>query len=147
MQLFTLWHDTRASAPTAAPAGLGTATIDQLLPFHRSTKAPMLPAADARVPTAVQLTGEGHEIPLSEMVTPFGLGVGTIDQLLPFQRSVVDVPAAVWPTAKQVVTPQHDTAVSVPPARFGFGAIDQRLPSQCSAKGFVITSAPTPVEY
>jgi hypothetical protein len=71
-------HETALSWP---PDGL--AWIDQLVPFQSSISPPL--------PTAKQTFGRGQETPLSELL-PGGFGVGTICQLVPFQRSasVVD---------------------------------------------------------
>jgi hypothetical protein len=46
-------------------------------------------------PTAVQAVGDVHDTALSwPPVAPAGLGVGSIDQLAPFQRSA---PVPMWP--------------------------------------------------
>ena len=66
---------------------------------------------------------------------PTGLGLGSIFQLLPFQRSV-SVPVFDWPTALQVDADEHETPFKYPPPRGGL-AVDrilQLLPSQLSAR-------------
>jgi len=71
-----------------------------------------------------------------------GLGVGWIDQRIPFQRSVEVVawlpsPLEYAPTALHTVADTHDTPDSSdssrPPARAGVGSVDQRDPFQRSA--------------
>jgi len=83
--------------------GLGVLSIVHVVPFQLSANVACLPAPIAVVmvllcaPTAVHDVGEGHDTPASEISdnAPAGLGVGWIDQVLPFQRSanVSSVPA------------------------------------------------------
>ena len=89
-------------------------------------------------PTAKQFVALVHDTPASALSAPPGaLGLGTIDQDVPFQRSInVFVAALVWklPTAKQVVALTHDMAdraLSDDPDNGG--AIDQVLPFHVSA--------------
>src|SRR5437016_2271349 len=63
-QLVVLGHDTLFSPPT-----LGLGTIAQLVPFHRSIRAP---------PTAKQLVVLVHDTLDSPPTAPGGLGLGTI---------------------------------------------------------------------
>ena len=90
----------------------GLARIDQVVPFQRSTKVCdvvlVLAAPDAKHRVEdVQLTPASHRA-----VPNAGLGLGTIVQLVPFQRSVrvaellALAPAA--PTAKHVPI-RHET--------------------------------------
>ncbi len=63
----------------AAPAGLGSGWICQLVPFQPS-------ASDA--PTAVHAVRVGHDTALKKAkFTPGGLGVGWTSHLTPFHRS------------------------------------------------------------
>ena len=73
-----------------------------------------------------------------------GLGVVTIDQVLPFQcsaRVLTKRPALAKPTAQQSEVPVHATAERLSSEGLGFGVvtIDQALPFQCSAS---VTFAP-----
>jgi hypothetical protein len=85
-------------------------------------------------PTAKQILGRGHEMPLSELkVAPGGFGVGTICQLAPFQLSatgaerrgsLIPVWVTALPTAMHEFADQQSTALrTVPsaPATFGVG--------------------------
>jgi hypothetical protein len=70
----------RLVAPTAG----GTASIDHLEPFQRSTNGYWL-FGEVRYPTAWQTFADVHSTSVS--VAADGLGVLWIDQLEPFQRS------------------------------------------------------------
>ena len=144
MQLVVVGHDTLLRLGSVSPLGLGVATIDQVVPFQRSANVfPVEPTKES--PTALQLVGLGHETPFSPLnVAPLGLGLATIDQAVPFQRSVnvlLVKPAEDEPTAKQLVGLGHDTAKSalcVAPLGFGLATIDQVAPSQCSANALLV---------
>ena len=74
------------------PLGLGLGMIDQTLPFHDSTKVCEMPLASAlESPTAaVQFAALTQDTPWrKDSVFPLGLGVGVgmIDQTLPFHDS------------------------------------------------------------
>src|SRR5512132_520281 len=86
----------------AAPAGVGTATTDQAVPFQCSARAaPLRP-----LPTAQALVGLKATTPLRvDLEPPVRVGVATIVQLLPFQCTASGLrPAAptvlVNPTAQ-----------------------------------------------
>jgi hypothetical protein len=90
------------------------------------------------VPTAVQAVAEVQDTPsrLLEMLP--ALGLGTTDQLVPFQDSI-----SVWyglppvlPVAVQVVAEVQDTPERVSPvlAGLGLGTTDQLVPFQDSAR-------------
>ena len=96
--------------------------IVQLEPFQRSINVFCGPDWSLNWPTAKQLVAVGHATPcIPELFNPFGFGVATIVQTLPFQRSTNALPAD-WPTAKQVVAVGHATPESrLETAPFGFG--------------------------
>jgi hypothetical protein len=84
------------------------------------------------LPTAMQAVGEGHDTPLS--VVEMALGICSVAQRLPFQRSTSAAPSE-FPTAVQAVGDAHDTAdklLSSAPAGSSVAAIAQRLPFQRS---------------
>jgi hypothetical protein len=102
--------------------------MDQLVPFQSSTSPP--------VPTAKQTFARGHETPFSEVkVEPGGLGVGTICQLAPSQRSATvtsdsDCPPreVAWPTAMHEFADEQSTALRLvldASATFGVGGTVQ----------------------
>jgi hypothetical protein len=80
----------------------------------------------------------GHDTPLRLLlVAPFGLGLVTIDQLVPFQCStnvLVVEPVVELPTAKQLVVLRHATPLKLAAESLGLGlaTIDQLVPFQCS---------------
>src|SRR5207302_341629 len=73
---------------------------------------------------------------LSPQPGGLGLGLGTIDQLMPFHRSMrgttaPELLAMETPTAKQLVVPVHDTpysALYLAPGGLRLGTIDQLVP-------------------
>ena len=89
VQFVAAGHDTltRSLAGTALELGLGT--IAQLTPFQRSTNVfATVKSLSPAYPTAVQLVVVGHDTRLRKLVgSAVGLGLGTIAQLTPFQRS------------------------------------------------------------
>jgi hypothetical protein len=77
---------------SSAPLGRGRSSADQRLPFHRATTGCDWPGS--AIPTAVQSLLEAHATPFSRVhVTPAGVGIVWIVQLLPFQCS-----ASMWST-------------------------------------------------
>ena len=94
-------------------------------------------------PTAKQLVVLGHETPNRLVsVAPFGVGLGTIFQLVPSHRSInvlastdVDARTETSPTAKQLVGLEQATASSsgslstASDTGLGLGTIDQPEPS------------------
>ena len=84
-----------------AGSGLGLGTMDQVVPFHDSTMVftttlppPFLLREE---PTAVHAVGEVQETPRRTLAEGSGLGLGTMDQVVPFQdsMSVFDPPVLV----------------------------------------------------
>jgi len=68
-QLLALVHETPNSVAYRAPAGLGLATIDHALPFHRSTNVLPVPiAAPSDSPTAKQVLAFTHDTPCSSLL-------------------------------------------------------------------------------
>lgn len=140
-------HDTlkswlRALTP-ATGAGLGLDTIDQEEPSHCSMRVCAAVVLEDAEPTAMHSEAEGHEIAVRSLFTAvLVLGLGTIDQLVPFHCSI-----RVWlsrapaePTAMQDVGEVHETPWSTP--RFppetpvlGLGETDQADPFHCSMRG------------
>jgi hypothetical protein len=85
-----------------APDGVGTTTVAQLLPFHRSASARVGLTAGlvAKLPTAVQALAELHDTPDSMLlVAPDGFGVDWTAHLVPLQRSA-NVCCAPWASMK-----------------------------------------------
>lgn len=58
-------HETPFSELYVAPGGFGVDWIDQVEPFHCSTRVIRRPVLPANEPTAVQATLEAHETPFS----------------------------------------------------------------------------------
>src|SRR6476660_336405 len=86
-QLVVVGHDTPFKTAEAAPLGLGTATIDHVVPFQRSIRRRVIPLFSL-LPTAKQVVVLGHDTRLStDTVAPVGLRLGTTDQVEPFHRS------------------------------------------------------------
>jgi hypothetical protein len=54
-------HDTARSSLASDPAGLGTAWIRQLVPFHRSASDVVVPVLPLCAPTAVQAFAAEHD--------------------------------------------------------------------------------------
>ena len=80
-----------------------------------------------------------HDTPFKALfVEPIGLGLGTVDQVVPFQYTISGtraVNAPEEPTAKQLVALGHDTAANVlgcDPFRLGVATTDQLVPFHCS---------------
>jgi hypothetical protein len=122
---------------------LGLATIAQVVPFQCSTKVENIGLFVAYSPTALQLVVLEHATSLSEAkVYPLGFGLGTIDQVVPFQCStnVRDTPPlALLPTALQLVALGHATLASTEfPLEFGLATMDQLVPFQCSTSVFTV---------
>jgi hypothetical protein len=138
-QLVILEHSTPPRSLFAAPTGLGLATIAQVVPFHCSTNVEPSPLEPALKPTAKQLVVSTHDTPNSaDSVALLGLGLATIAQVVPFQRStnVFSTEFDLSPTAKQLVVSTHDTppspALVEPSVGLGLPTIDQLVPFQRS---------------
>jgi hypothetical protein len=120
---------------------LGVVWTDQLVPFHRSvSEVREVPFCDdVADPAAVHALVEVHDTP-SRTPPRTELGVGWIDQLVPFQASAnaerSPLPSSTSPTAVQAVAEVHDTALRLghgAPVGLGVDWIDQLVPSQRSA--------------
>ena len=85
-------HDTPTSWLKVAPLGLGDGLIDQVVPFHTSTNVEDDVSSPAEYPTAVHFDDHlRHDTPPSALpVAPLGLGVGLIDQVVPFHTMASD---------------------------------------------------------
>jgi hypothetical protein len=95
------------------------------------------------VPTAVQLSAAVQDTSVRSLWPFAKLGVGWIDQVVPFHRY------APGPTAVHALPDVHDTPVRLWPGVFV--GIDQLSPSHCSASGPTVvpaasTSSPTAVQ-
>src|SRR5437764_4999130 len=101
-----------------------------LVPFHRSATVCTTPLAKCCSPTVVQADGEVQEMPPRKVCTaPAGLGVGTMAQRFPFQRSVSGLTGPAWeavalyaPAAMQNAVEVHETPLRpapCPPAGVG----------------------------
>jgi hypothetical protein len=140
MQLDTVEHEMPARFAETAPAGIGMLTIDQLVPFHRSTSGRCAQHVAGAEPTAKQLVVLAQETAESELSDVDGFRLVEVLQLVPFQRSMMacacsEVVDAV-PTAKQPAVVAHETelrAYDQYPAGFVVGTVDQVLPFQRSA--------------
>ncbi len=110
-------HDTEKSALNVA--GLGVATLVQVVPFHwAATVVSAVPAAFWSSPTAMQFVAEMHDTELSSTRSPEAPGSGTVRavQVPPVHCSargavasaVLDAVPAV-PTAMQAVVAGQDT--------------------------------------
>ncbi len=140
MQLVAVGHDT--SVRLLSLPGFGLDTIDQRVPFHRSTNVLVL-ALPLESPTAMQLLGLEHDTLLSVAEPVGGFGLFTTDQRVPFQRST-SVPACPPPTAKQLVALGHATPLNEP-SFFALASFHVE-PFQCSisaSSGEVLNELPT----
>jgi hypothetical protein len=136
-------HDTPLRPLPDAPAGLGLASIDHVVPFHSSTNV-LGGAAAVNVPTAKHRVVVGHDTPARPLlVAPTGLGLATIDQVVPFHCSTkvfVAEPVVNVPTAMQLVGLGHATPpreLLIAPAGWAVVSIDQLVPFQCSTSSVV----------
>jgi hypothetical protein len=69
------------------PASEGVGTTDQVLPFQDSTRGCTSPPLFLKYPTAVHEVRETHDTPSKRLPVVLTLGVGTIDQAVPFHVS------------------------------------------------------------
>jgi hypothetical protein len=87
-QLVTVVQDTPERPLKDAPGGLGLAAIDQLVPFQCSISG-RAPELLKSWPTVKQLLALIHDTAEREFsVVSEGLGLATMDQLVPFQCSI-----------------------------------------------------------
>ena len=130
-------HDTPARRSNALP---GDGTTAQRVPFQDSIRGLRSTPLGAELPTAVQAAAEIHDTPARDLLAVGWLGLGTTDQLAPFQDSIKVAERAllvvVEPTAVQAAAETHDTPVRELPAvpRLGLGTTDQLVPFQDSMK-------------
>ena len=114
LQFVVLGHDTLSRPLEVTPLGLGLATIDQLVPFHRSTKVAPADPSGEEPPTASQFVVLTHDTPLRSVSRePVGSGLVTTDHVVPFQCSAnacaLESMLTSYPTALQIVVLGHDT--------------------------------------
>jgi hypothetical protein len=103
-QTFLAGQDTLFSPLDVAPTGVGMASTDHFLPFHRSASGcSLLPPK----PTAVQAVADEHDTALSTLFA-VKAWVAWTDHRLSVQRSA-KTPRLEFPTAKQTVVDGHDT--------------------------------------
>ena len=148
-------HDTPFNVVNRAPAWLGLVTGDQLVPFQLSTREAITDEVLAKEPTAKQLVVVGHDTPLKVLsAPPAGLGLATIDHVVPFQSSTSELLAKKLlrdePTAKQLVVLVHDTplnAENTAPVGLGLMTRAQVVPFQRSTNDLttveLLTKEPT----
>jgi hypothetical protein len=99
-------HDTASSAESA---GAAEAWIDHVVPFQRSMSGSVL-VLELELPIAVHCVGLVHDTSKRlALFEPLGLGVGTVDHIVPFQRRA-KVPEPFDPTATQLAVAGHATA-------------------------------------
>src|SRR6266516_6826200 len=102
-------------------------------------------------PTAMHAIAETHDTPESQLPVALGLGLGTTDQLVPFQDSIsVAGPLPVLPTAVHALAEMHDTpSSSLNVAGLGLGTTDQTrvcaLVGRLTAAAVVTLTAMTPI--
>src|SRR5262245_59464746 len=129
--MFVAGHVTFSRMDSCAPLLFGLGVTAQLVPFQRSMSVwTVVPFP--YWPTAMQMLTPGHATPNRRLpVAPVGLGLATMAQLVPFQRST-NVPDDS-PTAKQLVVFEHEMPCkSPPPLGVGLATIDQLVPFQRS---------------
>jgi hypothetical protein len=108
----------QATPDSVLPVGVGFFAVDHLVPFQRATRVALIDVVGLNwLPTVTQFDGLVHDTAYSRENCPAGLGLGTIDHLVPFQRStsVLNGPLLVVlcsPTAMQNVALTHDTSCS-----------------------------------
>ena len=135
-------QDTLARSALRTFCGLGA--TDQVLPFQISVIGFSLAVQHApKWPTAAQNAAVTQETPNRKLTWPVpGLGLGTIDQAVPFQVSIsvryddrLLGDAADHPTAVQALADTQETPCSSSrPALLGLGTIDQAVPFQRSTR-------------
>lgn len=124
------------------PAGCGTVSMLQAVPFQPSAKDVSPPALPVASPTAWQALGDGQATDRSPLaLVPGGTGLGRIVQLAPFQVStrvlvtpVLDVenPTAVHASADGHATPSNSLADA--PIGLGVDSSVQPEPFSLSAQ-------------
>src|SRR5665213_2659162 len=81
-------HDTPFKSLFRIDAVFGLDTIDQVVPFHRSTSVWSAVPLEA-VPTAIHIFDEVHETPVNALFRPTPwFGLGAIDHAVPFHCSM-----------------------------------------------------------
>jgi hypothetical protein len=139
MQLVEVVQDT-LPRPAMPLSMLALGAMDQLVPFQTSAMAAWTFDEGSTVPpTATQSLASAHETPKSSLVTLATFGLGTADQVDPFQVSTrvwftTDDASTEFPTATQSLTAGHVTSWSLlfPDAGLGLGTTDQVAPFQTS---------------
>jgi hypothetical protein len=120
-QLVTPAHETRVSWLFVAPGGFGLDCTDQAVPFQRPIS--VVPRWSTVFPTPKQTVVLGQST-LRNSLCELEMGDGTIDQLVPLDRSRSasgSKSPTTWnaPTAKHEPAAAHDTDVKLPPAALG----------------------------
>ena len=92
-------HETAARYVTPPPPlGFGIRTTDQAPPFQRMASGVVRPARFVTLPTATQVSRDGHDTPNSSALrSPTGVLVLWIDHRVPFERSASVNPAPELP--------------------------------------------------
>jgi len=122
------WLDAMQDTPFSEAPGDGgfrVCSIAQFVPFHRSANVMPLPLLVLCKPTAVHALAEAHDTLISWLNDePWGTGVGSIVQFVPFHVSANDaypVPVELYenPTAVHEVADLQDTPFSCVPVEPG----------------------------
>jgi hypothetical protein len=125
-----------------------------VLEQHRVKQAADVEAA--RCPQVVRARpGDGGQLIVRPEVVPPGLGLGTIDQAVPFQCSIrvcsmVEPDSSQEPTAQALDADRSSTPLklAVPvPAGTGTATLDQAVPFHCSASGLLAATSLVPTAH
>ncbi len=113
-QLDAVAQEMPAKCATTSWAGTGMSTIDQLVPFQRSTSGCSLQhVVEVELPTAKQFVVLVQETAASVLSDPDGSGPVEVVQAVPFQYSIrtccLSKVVNSVPTAKQLVGVAHET--------------------------------------
>ena len=114
--------------------GLALGATDQLVPSQDWMRVLKRPNLFSWTPTAVQVVAEVQDTPERSVEMDPGWGLGTTDQLVPFQDSMRVLPAPLLlPTAMHAAAEVQDTLLrlSLDPG-LGLGTTDQVVPFQDS---------------
>src|SRR5215467_14491339 len=140
---FAAVQETPLSSLMTAPPTSWVLLIVQVLPFHSSASVSILPPLMEAWPTASHRDAETQETSLSWLeVTPAGLGVGWMLQVLPFHASAsvsVAPPLSNRPTASQDDDDAHQMPGSCPAPGSGMLTIVQVLPLRLSERRLLST--------
>ena len=99
-------HETALSVPGSTTTALGGCCIDQMAWLRLSVRGNAAPAVLVKLPTAVQSSGDAHEMPSRmALCAPGGCEIGWIAHRDPFHRSATS-PAVLAFVVKPAATVQ-----------------------------------------